>query len=310
MLEVRQETSPDYAETASLAAAAFDLPSDAFRPDRLRWLYERAFHYGSTIFGLFMGPQKVGQVVLVHQRVSVGDEVTTAVALFDLFISKAHRSRDAIAALYGAVESFCLDENIRFIVGVPNESGARVNIRHLRLAPVRRLDLRAGLTLPHRARRVVLSSFVTAIEHARAIELLDRYVPLAGTGMHWTADSLWDRLSGGFTPFALHATENLLLVSSLRTTRGLKHTLLCGFFAESRQTPARREVAALTSAACLLHKRPLYVYAGCHDGVPLPGVTLPDALRPSPLTVQIRDLAKPDATLQLNHFELLDFDFA
>ena len=310
MLEVREETTTDYAETADLAAAAFDLPLASFAPARLEWLYTRAFGDGATILGLFEGSRKVGQVVLVHQRVRIDGEPAAAVALFDLFISKAFRSREAIGALYGAVERLCTERGVRFIIGVPNESGSRVNIRYLKLAPVRRLEVRAGLAVPRRSRRVTLSRSVASLTRENGVDLLGRYMPCTGVGLDWTAETLWGRLTGGFSPFAVHATTDLLLVSSVRRTRGLTHTLLCGFFATDRTAIDRRAVTALTSAACRFHRRPVYVYAGCHDGVPLPGLTLPDAMRPSPLAVQMRDFEQPDRSLTLNRFELLDFDFA
>lgn len=310
--EIREEFEPDYQVTAKLAAAAFDLPEQAFQPDRLRWLYTRAFTDGTTIFGLFKGDKKVGQIALVHQRVSIAGEVAGAVALFDLFITKEYRSREAIGALYGRVEQFCRESGIRFIIGVPNEAGARVNIRYLKLAQVRRLDVRAGVALPVRSRRVATSSYISDLDQASAIAQFDEYMPARGVGLDWSGARLWERLSGDFSPYAVHAVQDLLLISSLRRTRGIRHTLICGFFSRSdRGSIARRSVLALVSAACRLHRQPIYVYAGCHDGLPLPGVPLPDALRPSPWIVQLRDFA-PQGTpsIDLNRFEILDFDFA
>jgi hypothetical protein len=249
-------------------------------------------------------------VVLVHQQLKIGAESTDVLALFDLFITKEYRSREAIASLYGAVETFCKAEGFRFIIGVPNESGARVNIRYLHLGPVRRLSIRVGLAIPRRSRAVIISQPFTTIRRAEAVTLFQKYLPPAGIGLQWTAESLWSRLSGGFAPYGVHATENVMLVSSIRNTRGLPHTLICGFFRKEAVSVSRTDVASITAAACLLHRRPLYLYAGCNDGVRVTGVEVPDAVRPSPLTVQWRDFAQPSIPLGLQRFELLDFDLA
>ena len=75
-------------------------------------------------------------------------------------------------------------------------------------------------------------------------------------------------------------------------------------------TPARRDVGAVVSAACRLHRRPLFVYAGINGGVPLPGMLLPGRLRPSPMILQLRDFAEGAPPFAPSRFEAIDFDFA
>ena len=308
-LDIRHEPVLDYEETARLAADGFGLPQGSFQPQKLRRLYEHAFAHGTTVLSAYAGDSKVGQVALVHQAVSVDGTTEQAVALMDLFILKAFRSREAMAALYGEVERFCLRDGIRFIIGVPNQNGARVNVRYLKLAPFLKLDIRAGIGRPWTGKGV-RSTLLGDLDQREATEVLSRYVPYAGTGLQWTGEALWERLAGGNARFGLHSTDDLLLISSPRVTRRLPHTLLCGFLARPGANVRPADVTAVTAAACALHRRPLYVYAGVNRQVPLPGLSLPERLRPSPMVVQIRDFAPGPAPVAFTHFELLDFDFA
>lgn len=310
-LRVVHEPEVDYEVTARLAADGFGKPPGSFAADKMRWLYERAFSHGTTVLSL-IEPQgrKVGQVALVHQVVRLGAERARAVALVDLFILKPFRSREAIGSLYGEVEQFCRREGIRFIIGVPNENGARVNTRYLKMGPLLTMEIRAGLADPLSLRREMVSKDVASFERGELLALFSRFLPAAGDGIDWTATALCARLSDGETRFGLHATETALLISSPRTTRGLPHVLLCAFLARPGATIRAADARALASAACLLHRRPVYVYAGVNRAVPLPGWTLPQRLRPSPMAVQIRDFAEGAPPPAFERFDLIDFDFA
>ncbi len=309
-LDVHHDAALDYAKTAALASEGFGLPAGSFNPDRLRWLYERAFSSGTTVLGLYAGDRKVGQVALQHQDVQVEGGVARAIGLIDLFILKDFRSRTAIGSLYGEVERFCQQSGIRFIIGVPNEKAAPVNIRYLKLAPFLKLDIRAGLAKPWAMRRLIASRHVGNLGQAGTVDLVARYLPAGGTGLLWTPDRLWQRLNDPSVDYAVHASDRLLLVSTTRLTRRVSHTLLCGLFPRPGVIARPSDVAALTAAACLLHRRPAFLYVGRNDHVPLPGLPLPDRLRPSPMVVQCRDIQPGFEPVSFSRFEILDFDFA
>ena len=185
-LLIRHEPELDFEETAQLAAEGFGKPAGSFSAEKLRWLYDRAFSHGTTVLSAYAGDRKVGQVALVHQRVRVGGAPEQAIQLVDLFILKAFRSRAAIAGLYGEVERFCQANGVRFIVGVPNASGARVNIRYLTMTPFLRLDIRAGLGLPIGRRRGIVSADLERIGRDEAAALFARVLPISGNGVEWT----------------------------------------------------------------------------------------------------------------------------
>ncbi len=90
----------------------------------------------------------------------------------------------------------------------------------------------------------------------------------------------------------------------------MPHALICALLPRPGATVRRRDVAAATAAACRTQRRPLFVYAGLNDAVPLPGLLLPARLRPSPMVLQMRDLARGALPVRMQRFEAIDFDFA
>ena len=311
-LAVAIEAAPDYDETAALAAEGFGVAPGAFRPENLRWLYERAFSDGTTVLAVHAEGRKVGHIALVHQTVVADGRPAPAVALIDLFILKAFRSRAAMAALYGAVEAFCLEGGIAFIVAVPNVRAAGVNTRYLKLAEAARLDIRVGLAGLPRPWHGVASHRVADLDEPRALALLAPFCGAegAGDGLLWDAPRLWARLARPGAGYGLHAGRDLLAVSAPRRQGRAPHTMICALLPRPGAAPSRGAVAAVVSAACRLQGRPLFVYAGVNAAVPGPGVLLPERLRPSPMVLQTRDLrAAPAAPLAVARFEALDFDF-
>ncbi len=308
-LATRPEPNLDFVETARLATEGFGMPGVSFQPARLEWLYDTAFSEGTTVLSLYAEDKKVGQVALVRQRVRTGGTAAMAIALMDLFILKPYRSRAAIAGLYGAVERLCQEGGPRFILAVPNGNAAGVNAKFLALERFLTLDIRAGVALPL-AGRTIASADARQLGPAEAEVLFARFLPDRSSGLAWTAAGLWQRLQDPSHGFAVHATESLLLISAQRVLRRVPHTLLCAFFARPGASVSRTDVNAVTAAACLLQRRPFFVYVGLNGAVPLPGWSLPERLRPSPMVVQLRDFQAGPTPVTFDRFESLDFDFA
>lgn len=310
-LLVRHEPVIDYEETARLATEAFGSPDISFSADKLRWLYDISFSQGTTVLSSYAGERKVGQVALVHQSVQVDGRAERAIALVDLFVLKEFRSRLAMADLYNKVRDFCVDEGIRFILAVPNEVGTKVNIRYLKLAPFLTMDIRAGIGLPWRGKRVMVSTDLAKLSRREAVELFDRYTREDDVGLTWTGEGLWARFQAGTYGFGVHATDDVLLVSSPRTVRHMPHTLICALFVRPSAADASRDARVLSRAACALHGRPAFIYAGVNRHIAhLPGFSVPARHRPSPMVLQIRDFAPKGEAPVFDRFELLDFDYA
>jgi hypothetical protein len=101
------------------------------------------------------------------------------------------------------------------------------------------------------------------------------------------------------------------LISSPRRSRGIRHTLLCGFLVRPGHQASHAELANTVRAACLMWGHRLFVYVGVNDKLPgPPGLVFPPRIRPSPMLVQLRDFRPEQAPLRLDRYELIDFDYA
>ena len=311
VITVFEEKVVDYELTARIATEAFGSSDVVFVADRMKWLYERGFGQGTTVLAAAEDGRKIGQIALLHLTIHCGGEPCSAIQLVDFFISRDHRSTQLIRRIYKEIEQLCAARNIRFILGVPNENATPLNARFLKLKPLMWLQIRAGVALrPPRRSKLQYSGYLKSLAAQQAIDLLSGFkTPATESGLRWDGEILFDRISDPTQDYAVHASANLVLISSFRRTRGVGHTLLCGFFVRSPATVTPGSVRELVRAACHFWKRPLFVYVGVNNKLPkLPGIPLPARLR-SPMLVQWRDLAAEKQDLSFDRFQLIDSDF-
>jgi Acetyltransferase (GNAT) family len=311
MVTVLEEQAVDYELTARMATEAFAAKNVHFSPDRIKWLYERGFGRGTTVLAAIDDGRKVGQIALVGQTVCVDGELSPAIQLVDLFILQAYRSPQLVRKLYKEVEQICAARGIRYLLALPNDRSVLLNARFLKLAPLLSMPIRAGLSLLWPATKLVHSGLVTSMTRQQAIGLLSDFAcPANENGLRWDAGSLLDRLGDPTRDYAIHATDRLLLISSVRETAGIPYIALCAFFAKPQVEVADSDVRNLVRAACRFWNKPLFVYAGTNSRLPrLPGVALPATLR-RPILVQLRDTGADAHDVQFDRFQLIDSDFA
>lgn len=311
MITVSEEIAVDFESTARIATEAFGSKDVVFSPPRMQWLYDRGFGQGSAVVAAFDDGKKVGQIVLLHQNIYLDGAPVAATQLIDLFILQAHRSPALVRRLYKEVERLCEAKNIRVIITLPNAISAPLNARLLKLRPFLSLPVRAGISLgwPSHA-SLKFSGLIKTMPRDEVVKRLSGFVtPVTENGLHWNAATLFERISDPTCDYAIHATEDLLLVSSSRKTRGISHALLCGFYARPGATVASGDIRTLIRAACHLWKHHVFVYAGLNKSLPyLPGFALPERLRP-PILVQLRDFASTEADPRYDRFQLTDSDF-
>jgi hypothetical protein len=311
MMTVSEESAVDFESTARIATEAFGSKDVVFSLSRMQWLYERGFGQGSTVIAAYDDGKKVGQIVMLHQSVYLDSKPVIATQLIDLFVLQAHRSPTLIRSLYKEVERLCEAKNIRVLITLPNENSAALNARFLKVRPLLSLPVRAGVSMawPSSA-RLKFSTRLKDVSRGEAIECLSGFVtPPTENGPHWDAATLFDRISDPTCDYAIHATENLLLVSSSRKTRGINHALLCGFFARAGTAVTSGDIRTLVRAACRVWLHHVFVYAGLNKSLPyLPGLAVPERLR-APILVQLRDAASPDGDPRFDRFQLTDSDF-
>jgi hypothetical protein len=248
---------------------------------------------------------------MLHQNIYLDGKAVIATQLIDLFVLQACRSPTLTRRIYKEVERLCEAKNIRVIITLPNPVSAPLNARLLKLRPFLSLPIRAGISSgrPSPA-RLIFSTLLKNLSRDEAIERLSGFVtPATENGLHWDAATLFERISDPTRDYAIHATENLLLISSSRRTRRISHVLLCGFFARPGASVASSDIRDLIRAACHVWKHRVFVYAGSNASLPyLPGIAVPQRLR-SPILVQLRDAESPDADPRYDRFQLIDSDF-
>jgi hypothetical protein len=311
MITVSEETAVDYEITARIATKAFGSKDVVFSAQRMKWLYESGFGQGSAILAAFDDGKKVGQIVLLHQKVYLGGKPAAATQLVDLFILQAYRSPQLVRSIYKEVERLCQAGSIRLIVALPNENSARLNERLLKLRPFLSLQARMGIGFWRpRASKLKYSGYLKSMTRKEAIDLLSSFnTPTAENGLHWDAETLFSRLNDPTRDYAVHATADLLLISSSRRTKGVSYALLCGFFTRSDTLATSSAVRELVRAACHFWTHRIFVYAGINNRLPrLPGIALPARLRP-PILVQLREFDTDEPDLRFDRFQLTDSDF-
>jgi Acetyltransferase (GNAT) domain len=311
-LAAARETEIDYAQTAALGTAAFENPNIVLSGDHLKWFYEKSFSRGATIIRLDEDGVKVGQIAMVNQLVVINGKEEDAAQLVDLFIEKSHRGKRALTLLYGEVEKQFNVQKIRFAFGMPNAKAVRVNEHFFKLKPYLALQVRIGVSLPLTAPKAK-TSFNFGPELKKGIVALgDRFAtPSDENGLKWDGEKLFNRLCAKKFQYALHATGNLLLISSPRETRGVKYTLLCGFLRNTSGKATGADIRSVTRSACAMWGRPLFVYAGHYAAMPhMPGFSLPKRIHHSPMLLQVRDFFPERSAFGMDRFQLIDFDFA
>jgi Acetyltransferase (GNAT) domain len=311
MIAVSEERAVDFESTARIATDAFGSKDVTFSASRMKWLYERGFGKGSAVVAAFDGDKKVGQIVLLHQNVYLDGEPVIATQLIDLFILKSHRSPGLVRRIYQEAERLCEANQVRIILGTPNPISAPLNASFMKLRPFLLLPVRIGVSLGWpRRRRVQVSASIKTMSRDEAIERLAPFTtPVLENGLHWDAATLFERISDPTCDYAVHATPDLLLVSSSRKTRGISHALLCGFFARPGAVIDSGDTNALIRAACRHWKHRVFIYAGLNKSLPrLPGFEVPARYR-QPILVQLRDVHSNLVELSFDRFQLTDSDF-
>jgi Acetyltransferase (GNAT) domain len=311
-LTAEREIEVDYARTAALGTAAFENPSIVLSGDHLKWFYEKSFSRGATVIRLDEDGTKVGQIAMVNQLVVIDGKEEYASQLVDLFIEKSHRGKRALTMLYAEVERQFAAQKIRFAFGMPNAKAVRVNEHFFQLKPYLALQVRMGVSLPLTAAKAKTSIKFGPELKKGIVALGDRFAtPSDENGLKWDGEKLFNRLCAKKFQYALHATENLLLISSPRETRGVKYTLLCGFLRNPSGKPKSADVRSVTRSACAIWGRPLFVYAGHYAALPhIPGFSLPKRIHHSPMLLQVRDFFPERSAFGMDRFQLIDFDFA
>jgi hypothetical protein len=121
----------------------------------------------------------------------------------------------------------------------------------------------------------------------------------------WTADTLRWRLAAPGRAYLVHHGGDALVVSASHHAGPLRVAVILGVFCADLLSGRRcRQIQRTVAAA---HRTPLGTHGGINADAPLPGWPLPSRLRPSPLTLIVRELDGSPVAAP-GRFEFLDFD--
>jgi GNAT superfamily N-acetyltransferase len=310
MITALVEQPVDYQDVAALGNEAFG--SARFDAEEIRWLYERSFSLGTTVVALRDNGRKIGQCAMGYQPITMDGIRQQAVQIVDLFLAKAFRSKGLLRQLYDEVERECIARHIRFALGMPNARAISVNERFFQFRPFLRLPVRVGVAATVRSSALTSSVRFDPTARQKTVALFARYrTPGDENGISWEEEGLFRRLCSPGRVYGLHATEDLLLISSTRTSRHVAYTLLCGFFPRSGMRTTATSVRAVVRAACRMWCRPIFAFVGFSDSLHYaPGFPLPAWLSRSPMLLQLRDFQPDKPKPTFHRYQALDFDFA
>lgn len=278
------------------------------RPDYLRWLYEqspfgpvvetnlddeqgRAGHYAVTPLELSVdgAPQRAGLSLntAVHERARGGG----------VFVRLASDTFDAARA-----------REIETVIGVANANSTPGFLRRLQFELV--TPLPAKVLVPSPGRDPLRSGWAGAdafVPGGLAAEAEALLRP-AGEGIEprWTAETLRWRLAAPAARYALHRSDDVLVVSTVDRRKHLPVAVLLAIFAAGPLDGAAAR--AVVRAACRFHRAPLALHVGVNADVTFRGLPLPERLRESPLNLIYRNLSGTPRTGEFRRLEFLDFD--
>lgn len=200
----------------------------------------------------------------------------------------------------------------RFVVGVSNDKsvGAVVKYmgwRHWGPLPVRICfpAWRSAKGIEHHA---VDEAFLDSPEFERLAVGLET-PPARGYANCWSPEFLRWRLGRPHAKYAMHASEDLVAVSTLDRRFGIRAAAILKLLPRvphDAPIPTRRMLAAV----CRYHRAPVAVHAGINEDVRVRGIAPPRRLQPSPLHLIIRrlDPSVDQEAIVLHSFEFLDGD--
>ncbi len=295
--------------TAALLERVFPDAPRLSRPEYLRWLYEDSPFGASIEANLDDAEGRAGHYALVP--LTLTDAAGRYPGALSLNTAVDERARGGGVFVRLATEAIeeARRRGVRMIVGVANANSTPGFVRRLSFELVGPLPATVMLPLPGRRRRV-LSAWAgeEAFAAGGVAGELDALLapPARGLARAWTQETLRWRLASPGARYALHRSENMLVITTADRGSGIPVAVLLKAFASA--PPSASERRAIVRAACRLHRAPVAVHVGLNDTVAFRGIALPRRLRPSPLNLIVRHLDERMPEEMVARFESLDFD--
>jgi hypothetical protein len=287
-----------------------ELPAARYVDGRyLQWLYDEN-PYGPAIQrAVDDGGQRVAHYALVPQRYRGRDGVVPAAFSLHAVTRRGTQRKGYFQRIGAEIYEEATAAGWRFSSGVCNDKSIGAVTKYMGWKTPGPLPVK--LCVPVHTGRGVSSHPVdpALLRSGRFAELtagLDDFPVQEWTNSYSTEYLRW-RLACPSTRFVLHASDDLVAVSTTDTRFGVRAAVILKLLRRSEQ-PA--SAAPVIGAACRFHRAPYAVYAGFNARVHVRGVQPPRKLQPSPLHLILRSLSPTidQAALTLDTFEFLDMD--
>jgi hypothetical protein len=275
----------------------------------LRWLYDEN-PYGPAIQrGIDDDGVRVAHYALIPQRYRSPDGVVPAAFSLHAVVRTGTQRKGYFQTIGAEIYEEASAAGWLFSSGVCNDKSIGAVTKYMGWKTPGPLPVR--LCIPTHTGRGVTSVRVDA-----ALLASDRFAELTNSlddfsVQHWTnsytTDYLRWRLASPSTRFALHATDDVVAITTTDTRFGVRAAVILKLLPRS-DAPVRPD--AVIGAACRFHRAPYAVYAGFNARVRVRGIQPPRRLQPSPLHLILRSLSTTvdQELLTLDTFEFLDMD--
>lgn len=290
-----------------------ELPDARFRDGTyLHWLYDRnpfgpGFHRHRDSDGV-----RIAHYALTPQRYRSPEGLAPFVFSLNAVVRSGGHRKGIFTGLCNEVWGAAADAGIQTIIGVTNTRSLKPTVR-LGFRCVGPMPVRVALPGPARPRGwesyAVDEPFLGSPTFEELGTGLDR-VPV----WTWTNDySLeylrWRLASPTKAPYAIHADDTMIAVSTVQHVGGVPVALLLKLLPRAgRFGPL--DASEAVAQVCRFHRAPAAVYAGWNRHVRVRGVPVPERARPVPLNLMFLSLV-PEIRhdiLTLDTYEFLDAD--
>jgi len=289
-----------------------ELPSARFVDDAyLHWLYDQN-PYGPAIQrAADDGGVRVAHYAVVPQRYRGPDDTVPAGFSLNAVVRSGTQRQGWFRKLGLEIYEEAAAAGWQFATGVCNDKSIGAVVKYMGWKTPGPLPVRVMFPRPYRQpaeSHRVDHSFLAGTDFARLTEGLDQFPVNTWTNSS-TSEYLRWRLSPPHTSYAIHATDELVAITTRDTRFGIPAAVILKLLPRGGGDEPRH-AERLVTAACRFHTAPYAVYAGFNAHVTVRGFRPPRRLQPSPLHLILRSFspAIDQATLELDTFEFLDMD--
>lgn len=299
---------------AELPDTRFVDGAGAVDPAYLRWLYDENPHGTAYQEGVDEDGLRMAHYALIPQVYRNADGVAPFIFSLNAVSRTGAQRKGYFGMLQLRVWSRARDEGVVAGIGVTNARSHRgVQVMGWRFAgpmPVEILTPAPVRTRGWHSTPVTPELLASPTFDELAAGLDDH--PATNWTNTWSPDYLRWRLGAprGAT-WTLHASDDLLVVSTLSHVKGLPVAVIVKFLLRNGSgADAALSGQAAVTEVCRFHRTPGAVYAGFNRFVKVRGIPLPDRAKPAPLNLEVCSLTDQvrQRDFELDTYEFLDMD--